>query len=255
MEIYHNSICSFNEIKEICKSPEKYFLEGLTFQIIEIGTNLSILLDIKNPNYIQSKILNNLSFFSHRYLLIKLNINNYLKDYTIGLGEDTERNITQDNKIINKTQLYIPDWSIYSDYSKNAYGVDKVFTENGKNIYKGKCVFSSQLNNFQTQYLINIHKYLFSKKYITYTEKKYLLIDLPFLYSDFGYFFSNNTKNTKNIKLNCRDFVYFFTYNPEWLNNITIDEYSINKIDNEWIDIKSKKLVFSDLTIHFKTNY
>ena len=235
MDKCENSICSFDEIKKIIEFPEKYFIKENIYQIIDIGTNMSILLDKKNPNFLEKPILDSLSyFFSHRYLLIKVEIDGKYKDYTIGLGEDTDRTFNCNGKIKTKTQLYIPDWSVYSEYSKCASGVNLKYEGTERDMFKGNCIFSGKLNYNQTRFLINIHKYLILQEYITCTKKYYILIDLPFIYSHLGYFYSK--KIYDKIIFNCRDFVNFFKNNIKLLNTMTMDNIktSFSELD-DWI--------------------
>lgn len=236
-------LCTMKDIKEIIKDPIKYFREGIKYEIIEIGTNISILLKIKNPNIFQKKIIDYLSnYFSHQYISIKININNEIKNYSIGLAEDCDRKHNYNGYINNKTQLYIPDWSVYSEYSEFTTGSKKIQKLKARDIFKGRCKLCDKLTSEQAKYLQDIHKLLENNEYITNNGKEYRLIDTPFLYYHFGYYFSYKITN-KNI-LNCRDFVYFFLNDIKFLKNISFmkdensEKYNIEKIENNWVLIQ-----------------
>lgn len=232
-----DSICNLNEILEICREPEKYFFKGNVIETFEINTNLSLIFNITNTNFFQKVALDNLGIlFSHRYFIIKVKINNKIKDYSFGLGEDTSRVYKVNDKLYTKTQLFIHDWSVCSEHSRSATNLNKIIKSKYKDFFFGKKIDKNILSDYQLNFLINIHKSNNFKKIIT---KKYILIKLPFLYSTLGFYYKN-TSLYNNIFINCQDFVYFFINNINIFLDI-INNYKINfKKKDNWIYITNK---------------
>ena len=228
-------ICNFEEIKKICADSEKYIVKDSIFEIVEINTNLSLLFNIKDPNYIQKIMLSNMGvLFSHKYIVIKVKINNKFKDYTLGLGENIDRIYKTGNTEYTKTQLYIHDWSIYSQSSRKATNLKQIIKSKYRDFYKGNIIYKGKLSYHQVKFLVNIHK-IFRKKNIITQNKKQVLIELPFVYSTLGYFFSIN-KFEDNIVMNCRDFIYFFLNDIYFLiTQITKYKLNTDTIKDDWV--------------------
>ena len=235
---------SVNDILKIFENSQEYFKEGLDYEIREIGTNLSLFFDLKNCDWKYKSIANIISpVASHRYLIIKIKLNNKIYDYSIGLGYDTDNKYIINDSVFYQSVLYIPDWTMHSEYSNNAPGLNKIKKNLSNNkIYIGTLIKKDKLKLIQVKILLYLHYNIGVYDIIKKKGKeKNLLIKLPFLYSDYGYLFSFNIPDSY-IVLNCRDFTSYFDTSYEWLYSLLITNTKNTVINNKelipYIDYK-----------------
>lgn len=208
--------CNISEIFRIVENPQNYFNLETEYEIRELGTNITILLNDNEYNH--NSIINLLSnFICHRYLSLKVYIDNEMREYTLGLGLDNDRIYQNNDDRFNIPQIYIPDWSTYSIYSNNTPKLTKILIRDDKKYYKGTLLKKGKLDYNQLKLIYYLHHNIGYKHYVSSYENDFLLIELPFLYSNLGYSISNRYKNY--ILINCINFINYFDKYPDWFYN------------------------------------